>query len=220
MTRNQLTVGVGAVLALLLVWNTVAVVRLDTRVRALESRGGGHAAAQTSKGPRSLWPGEGGNWQGPDARRRPRPVGSQPPADDSVAAQGIDLDDPAIRKQLEQIASDDRKARREERAKRFREAMHAQIDRFAEEKGLDAATAEKVVAEVDALQDGVQAVRRDIDSGDLTWTDARKEIQAQRQDTRANLQQILGDDLAGDLEHRLYPRRAGPSGSPDAEENP
>ncbi len=204
----------------LLLWvvgtNAFTTVRLHARVDALEA----DLAAQTvtiealraeRRSPRPAFAPRGDDLtrERELARDRVRAVR----ASDGIAAPVVDLQDPSVRQELEAFVAETRdrqdQARREERSKAMHTAMRAEATAFASERRLSPTQSQAVLDEVDAMHEAFSAIRTEIDRGDLTWMDARGEMQALREDSAARLTALLGAEVYAELEERVLPGGPG-----------
>lgn len=216
--------GIGVVAVMLLGWQTYTLSALDTRIQLLEAQSSPHAEAQSaSDRPRrdrrdidSRGRGDGAGRRGPQARddRSASPdaersmrerVESLPRSEDPTA---LNLEDPKVREQvaslLEEVEEQRREERDQERTARFKESMEQELADFSEEIGLEEGVRAKVQSELDRRSAAWNTVRQDVRSGNMSHIDARREMEALREDSNAALTELLGEEDFQSLDERLW----------------
>jgi hypothetical protein len=123
----------------------------------------------------------------------------------------VALEDPAVRERLATLLREEEAAREareeQERSAMFLDSMTEEVRAFADEHGLDAPTAERLLAELTRQHEAFTAVRQDVRDGNLSWFDARKEFDALREERDAAVAGILGEEDAAALTERLWGER-------------
>jgi hypothetical protein len=134
--------------------------------------------------------------------------GSSGFASDKAMVDSIDLENPEVREKIAEIMEvegEQRKAaKRKEQSEMYMDSMVREIDTFAQEYGLDARTKASVVREVEASSQAFNAVRNDVRDGKISWFDAKEEFGVIKEDTGANLRELLGDEQYDELKGRLW----------------
>jgi hypothetical protein len=199
----------GAVAVALVGWNTWSLRGIEQRLEALESAA--PAVTMKAAGPRG---GGGARAGGPQAAPAPTPAQIA----QAVAASGesmgdLDLADPEVQERLATIVEEQQKARRaeeeQERSQQFLDSVTEEVRAFAEEYNLKSEDTESVLAEIEHRSASWNAVRSDVRDGNISWFDARRELEAVREESDANLREVLGDENFDALDARLWGDRGG-----------
>lgn len=193
--QRWLGVGVGGLALVVGLWNAWALSDVSARLAALEDEG---PARERTAGARARSP-----------RSRPREPGApaaraEARADDAEGASALDLEDPAVQERLASAVQQQEDRRDAERTARFQESMHSELDAFAAEQGLDAATVAAVSTELDRRTEAFQSIRQDVHDGTISWLDARKEFDDLRTTSDETLRKLLGDERFEQLDTRLW----------------
>lgn len=205
----------GAVLTGGLLWNGLTLSRLEGRLAALE-------AAPPVTAP----PAVARVQQDAAGSERPR-VGTEvrdpwatyseagAVADERPATERptLDLEDPKVREELTALVAQTQEREREQRqqewAQRWTETVNQEVSTFATDNDWPEATRETVLAEFGELHEGMQAIRTDVHSGEMSWPDARTEMEALREDTEATLVGLIGEEQYEQLSERVMPGGRG-----------
>lgn len=216
--------GLGSLVVVVLVWQSFTLSALNTRVQQLEAQTSsiaeaGSASQRPGRGLRNAGSrrrdGRGNGEASPlrDARDAPpriepsmrERIASLPPSEDPAA---LNLQDPQVREQvaslLEEVEEQRRTERDQERSARFKESMHQELSEFSEEVGLADGVRTQVQTELDRRSEAWNAVREDVRSGNMSWIDARREMEALREDSDATLTELLGEEDFQSLDERLW----------------
>ena len=94
----------------------------------------------------------------------------------------------------------------EGRQQRVRDGVTGRVEGFASEHGLDDAMVGKVLGELEARNDSVRAVFRDLAAGTISAEEAREEVQWVRDGSADTLRVLLGDEIYDALDARLAGR--------------
>ena len=170
MSRSTVVVGVLAAAALFVgLWNAVALRTLSARLDALST-----VPASTEVSAVRAGGGRGGFGAGfvmPDDEALRGAAESA-----GIPLQDDDLDDPEVRQRLMDVIREEGERQGAERRAQMRDAMLDEAEAFAAEEGLDAATSEALMAEIERRFDAFVAVRQDVRDGAITWFEARREM--------------------------------------------
>lgn len=189
--EGRIGLGIGVLALAIGAWNAWTLSSLQERSSERAGADGGAPAAFTA---------------------RPRAGGPPMAAAAQVEGGGggevaLNLDDPVVRERLAEAMDVREEQRDAERSQRFRESMHAELEAFASEEGLDAATVAAVGAEIDRRSESFRAVRQDVRDGVISWLDARKDLDELRAASDEALTKLLGPERFERLDARLWGER-------------
>lgn len=203
--ERWLGVGFGALAVLLVGWNTYTLRSIDARIDALEE-GPRAAPAQAERGPTTRQA-LGLLRSTPAAGAVARATGDREPVTESGTPEEL-LEDPELQDRIVEMVrereEEERQLRRDERTANFLESVNSEVEEFAATHDLDDQTTGKILAEVQLRHEAWETIRADQRSGNMSWFDARREFQDVRDDSDAALAELLGDDLATDLNTQLW----------------
>ena len=80
----------------------------------------------------------------------------------------------------------------------------ATAESFAEENGVDDATMGQVIAVIEEGTYEYVAIEHAAQDGELDWAEARPQLKAIREEGKARLQDLLGDQVYDDFEARVW----------------
>jgi hypothetical protein len=109
----------------------------------------------------------------------------------------------AARERLVELTTD-LQAKRADKAEQARAELTAEVEAFAMDEGLDSETVGLILGLLEARSDAFHTVREDVRSGALNLADARRELEAEKEATDAELRVILGDDLFQVFDERMW----------------
>lgn len=78
---------------------------------------------------------------------------------------------------------------------------------FAKEFGVDPSTAAEVIDEIELRTDDWLRLQHQAEDGDLEWSEAKAGQKTIEAEGRGQLVQILGEDLYGELERRVWGKK-------------
>jgi len=204
-------------LALLIAgYSAVSTYGMQDRLAALEmaqvAHGGDRVRGERIAGERGRGPrGEGRRRQTEESGEASREEALVRALEASQTASGtatFDLQDPAVRAQLLALVEEEEQARREERhiarSEAFMQSVRDELDVFAEEHGIQDDTKSQVLVELERRHEEFSSLRHESREGNISRFDARREMDALREDSDAVLSDLLGADDFAALDQQLW----------------
>lgn len=203
---QRLTLFVAVAGLLVSLWNAYAIAGLRRSVVAANADGPRLAATGPRGGAVAELLGDGDDHAG----RRGRAVQAQGGAGDRPARA---IDDPVVKDRL-LSALEASQQQREQEAERLRDTIRDEVDAFAQEEGLDDATLDALLNELDQRSIAFADTRADVKDGVLTWQEAKVQLESLRKESDDAVAQILGPARYQRLNQRLFGGRAGAGPGP------
>ena len=220
--ESRLILGGGALLLVMGAWNAYALHDLETRMTALEgsalapeSRGvsasGAAAVGSGASGSESVaMAAVGSNTtraSGGQGRRSSVSSGGDG-LELGVESSSLDLDDPEAREALAVFLEDYEEIRKQEKREQgvaqYLDYVSAEAEAFAEENGVDDGTMGEIISIIETGTYEYVAIEHAAKDGEMDWSEAKPQLKAIREEGKASLQALLGEEAYDEFEARVW----------------
>ena len=207
---SRIGIGLGILVIGLLVWNSWTVNQMEQRIQELEEQNSNPAKTQNdsplqahdrdvgSSSTPTLQRSSSGSTQQAGARSYMDSTG-QPTSSAKVSELIEALDHPEYQEALVDLMDDYFAEREEDQLDEgeanFLDYINEKVEIFGETNGIDDATMGQMIQEIETKTAQYFEVMRQAKAGDISWLEARPQMQEIREEAETNLIDILGEEL-------------------------
>ena len=129
-------------------------------------------------------------------------------SDLGVESGSLDLDDPEAREALAVFLEDYEEIRKQEKREQgvaqYLDYVSAEAEAFAEENAVDDATMGEIISIIETGTYEYVAIEHAAKDGEMDWSEAKPQLKAIREEGKASLQALLGEEAYDEFESRVW----------------
>jgi hypothetical protein len=216
--ESRLALGGGALLLALGIWNLFALQGIDSRLSTLESSASNPTwvgassseAAAGSMNAAGVTAGQSSTARGTDSGRSGAEASSSRGSRSEFGSEDspLDLDDPEAREALAVFLEDYEEIRKQEKREQgvaqYLDYVSAEAEAFAEENGVDDSTMGEIISIIETGTYEYVAIEHAAKDGEMDWSEAKPQLKAIREEGKASLQALLGEEAYDEFEARVW----------------